>query len=391
MKIRIIIYSAVLFFILNSGAAAQEKYALIIGNAAYRAVGKLTNPVNDANDIKTTLAALGFEVELLPNATLGQMEDGAIRLRNKLLRGSGAYGFFYYAGHAVQSKGQNYLIPVDADIKSESMLREKAFNVQTLLGELEEAKNILNVVVLDACRDFPAAWSRGGSRGLAVVSEQPTGTIVMYATSAGKTAADGAGRNGLFTSQLLKNLGTANIEVSEIFKRTGASVIEASGNEQFPELSIKFFGNAYFSGGAKVHIETPMYVVTPPTPAPSPSPPPPEGTGEFGGTWNGAISYNDRGGSYRDTYTIALYDDGSCSVSVRAEDGASQSGEGYWSAENEVFKLECDFPAAAIARLKSIDWKSVYRFENNKRRLRVNIKPSSAYSGVVGLTLNKGR
>jgi hypothetical protein len=213
----------------------------------------------------------------------------------------------------------------------------------------------------------------------------------MYATSAGKTAADGEGRNGLFTSQLLKNLGQANIEVTEIFKRTGASVIQESGNEQFPELSIKFFGNAYFSGGANVHVEAPNYVVTPPTPAPSPSPPTPEGTGAFGGTWNGAIAYSDRGGSYRDTYTIGLYDDGTCSVSVRAEDGAAQSGEGYWSAENDIFKLECDFSSAAIPRLKTIEWKSMFRFENNNRRLRVNIKPTPAYSGVVGITLNKGR
>jgi len=86
----------------------------------------------------------------------------------------------------------------------------------------------INVVVLDACRDFPAAWSRSVNRGLTVVANQPADSIIVYATSAGSTAADGAGRNGLFTGELLKNLKTPGLDVKQVFDRTGADVARAA-------------------------------------------------------------------------------------------------------------------------------------------------------------------
>jgi uncharacterized caspase-like protein len=179
---------------------AQEKYALVIGNAAYTKVTALRNPVNDATDIKTALEALGFRVELVTNGNLSQMESAVVRLQQNLSRSPAAYGFFYYAGHGVQVSGENYLIPVDADIPSASFLRTKALHMQAVLDEMQGAGNGLNMVVLDACRDNPFPWARGGSRGLAVTGVQPPGSIIVYATSAGSTAADGTGRNGLFTT-----------------------------------------------------------------------------------------------------------------------------------------------------------------------------------------------
>jgi hypothetical protein len=100
--------------------------------------------------------------------------------------------------------------------------------------------------VLDACRDNPFSWARSGIRGLTVISNQPADSIVVYATSTGSVAQDGTGRNGLFTSCLLKNLKTPGLEVKEIFNRTGADVIVASERKQIPEVYNKFFGNAYF-------------------------------------------------------------------------------------------------------------------------------------------------
>ena len=230
---------------LTRTADNPQKYALVIGNANYTGLTRLANPVNDANDIAAVLEHLGFSVERVLNGSRVQMEDAVLKLRNKLGAAGNAYGFFFYAGHGVQSGGENYLIPVDANIPSESYLRDRAVSVQALLDDLNDAKNSLNVVVLDACRDNPFGWSRSGSRGLTIVSRQPAESIVVYATSAGQTASDGSGRNGLFTSQLINHLATPGIDVSEVFRRTGAEVAHVSNNQQVPAIYSQFFGVAF--------------------------------------------------------------------------------------------------------------------------------------------------
>jgi rare lipoprotein A (peptidoglycan hydrolase) len=148
----------------------------------------------------------------------------------------------------VQANGENYLIPVDADIKTENLLRDRAVSIQFTLAELNDAENALNIVVLDACRDNPFPWGRGASRGLQVVGSQPADSIVVYATSAGTTAADGTGRNGLFTTHLLNNLKTSGLEIAEVFRRTGADVSRASDRKQIPAVYNQFFGIAYLGG-----------------------------------------------------------------------------------------------------------------------------------------------
>jgi hypothetical protein len=184
-------------------------------------------------------------VDKLLNSSLDQMENAVIRLKNRLSTSRGAYGFFFYAGHGVQSGGENYLLPVDANIPSESYLRQRAISVQTTLDELNQAGNELNIVVLDACRDNPFSWRRSGARGLAMVSYQPADSIIVYATSAGSTAADGSGRNGLFTGQLLNNLKTPGIDVNEVFRLTMSDVARVSGNIQRPAIYNQFAGIAY--------------------------------------------------------------------------------------------------------------------------------------------------
>ncbi|MCL2066702.1 MAG: caspase family protein [Treponema sp.] len=238
-----------LLILFTSGVFAQEnapvKLALVIGNSAYIGLSPLANPENDANDITIVLQHLGFTVDKVLNGSLDQMEEAILRLKENLSMAQNAYGFFFYAGHGVQSNGENFLIPVDANIQSENFLRQRAVSVQLVLDELNDARNSLNVVVLDACRDNPFGWSRSGSRGLAIVSRQPADSIIVYATSAGQRASDGEGRNGLFTSQLLNNLATPGIDVAEVFRRTGADVAGASGMEQVPAVYSQFFGTAY--------------------------------------------------------------------------------------------------------------------------------------------------
>ena len=222
-----------------------QKYALVIGNGAYTNLGPLANPINDANDVAAVLESLGFTVDKLLNANLEQMENSAARLASRLRGSRDSYGFFFYAGHGVQSNGENYLIPVDANIPSEAYLRIRTLSLQVILDDLSEARNSLNLIVLDACRDNPFNWSRSGSRGLVAISSQPARSIIVYATGAGQRASDGLGRNGLFTSQLLPNLAVPDIEVGEVFRRTGADVSKASADQQVPAIYSNFFGTAY--------------------------------------------------------------------------------------------------------------------------------------------------
>jgi formylglycine-generating enzyme required for sulfatase activity len=200
------------------------------------------------------------------------MEGAAIRLKNRLSAAKNSYGFLFYAGHGVQSNGENYLIPVDANIQSESFLRQRAVSVQAMLDELNDAGNQLNVVVLDACRDNPFSWKRTGFRGLSVVGHQPADSIILFATSAGSTASDGTCRNGLFTTHLLNNLKISGLEVSEVFRRTGSDVSRASSRQQIPAVYNQFFETAYL--GTRPAANTPVQPAPQPAPAVQPAPRP---------------------------------------------------------------------------------------------------------------------
>jgi WD40 repeat protein len=253
-----------LFFALTLySVAAQQKYALVIGNGAYTGITRLNNPVNDATDISAALRGLGFTVDLMTNAGRVQMEEAVTRLKNRLSAERGSYGLFYYAGHGVQSGGENYLIPVDANIPSEAYLRDRSVSMSAALDELNAAGNTLNIIVLDACRDNPFGWRRSGTRGLQVVTNQPADSIIVYATSAGSTATDGTGRNGLFTTHLLNNLKKPGLSVRDMFDQTGADVRRASSGAQIPAIYSQFFDVAYLG--------TRPAAVTP-TPSPQPRP-----------------------------------------------------------------------------------------------------------------------
>jgi formylglycine-generating enzyme required for sulfatase activity len=265
--------------LLPAALCGQNKYALVIGNGAYTNITRLNNPVNDAGDMRAALSDLGFTVDTVINGSRVQMENAIERLKNRLSAARNTYGLIFYAGHGVQSGGENYLIPVDADIRSESYLRDRAVPVGAMLDELNQAGNELNVVVLDACRDNPFSWRRSAGRGLQVMANQPADSIIVYATSAGSTAADGEGRNGLFTGQLLKNLKTPGLEVSEVFRLTGGDVARASEGRQRPATYNQFYGTAYLGrppapapAATPAPAPTPVPAQTAARPAPAPTP-----------------------------------------------------------------------------------------------------------------------
>jgi len=232
---------------LAAQAGSGGRFALVIGNNEYEGLSPLKNPANDAADMAAALKRLGFVVDLRLNADLAQMEEGAVLLSQRLAADRNSLGLFYYAGHGVQSGGINYLIPSRTAIAAEAFLKTKALAAQSLLDLMQGAGNSLNLVFLDACRDNPYSWKRSGTRGLSVVGSQPPGSVIVYATSAGSTAGEGTGRNGVFTSELLKHIETPGLDLDTILNRTAQGVLRATGNAQNPGVYKQFFETAYLT------------------------------------------------------------------------------------------------------------------------------------------------
>ena len=230
--------------------AQEPRHALVVGNAGY-ASAPLLNSVNDATAVAKVLEKAGFTVDLKINATQKQLQD-AVSVFGDRLKAGGA-GLFYFAGHGVQIKGRNFLMPVGSDIKREDEVPYKAVDVQQVLDKMETAKNRINVVILDACRDNPfARSSRSGSGGLSQV-DAPIGSLVAFATAPGSVASDGSGANGLYTQHLLANIERPGLSIEEIFKRVRLGVRLDSNGGQVPWESTSLEGDfTFFAAGPTV-------------------------------------------------------------------------------------------------------------------------------------------
>jgi uncharacterized caspase-like protein len=241
----------------------ESRVALVIGNGAYQ-TSPLKNPPNDARAVSGALQRCGFQVQTLVNATLPQMED-ALRQFGQRLK-SGSVGLFYYAGHGMQVKGSNYLIPVGANIAAEDEVRFKALDASEVLAKMESAGNGLNLMILDACRNDPFghSWRRGGPAGLAQM-DAPTGTYIAFSTAPGKTASDGTGSNGLYTQKFLEALNQPGLSVEQVFKRVRVGVKLASKDEQVPWDSSSLTGDFFFRLGAAPVQPLPSMTPTPAT------------------------------------------------------------------------------------------------------------------------------
>ncbi|MBV8169892.1 MAG: caspase family protein, partial [Alphaproteobacteria bacterium] len=225
-------------------AGSEKRIALVIGNSNYKGA-PLKNPVNDARAMAAALQGLGFEVIKRENAGQRDMNQAITEFANKLQTSNGV-GLFYYAGHGMQVKGRNYLLPVDAEAKSEIGIRNETIDVDQILDGLASASNPLNVVILDACRNNPFERSfRGNSGGLAQV-DAPKGALIAYATAPGKVAADGDGTNGLYTAELLRALNEPNLRIEEVFKHVRSRVAAATNDLQVPWEASSLVGDFYF-------------------------------------------------------------------------------------------------------------------------------------------------
>jgi len=241
----------------------------VIGNADY-AKGPLKNPVNDANDVGAALRRLGFQVVLRTNVNRAQMR-AAVRDFGMSLR-AGGVGLFYFAGHGVESKGKNFLIPLAASMDNEFELEDEAVDANSVLRAMEEAGNPTNIMILDACRDNPFVRSwRSASTGLAQMNA-PSGSFIAFATSPGSVAADGTGRNGLFTKHLLGSLSQSDLDIDRVFTRITAAVTQETGKKQVPWKVSSLTGTFSFSSGSAVAALSPSPGALPaPAPVSDPS------------------------------------------------------------------------------------------------------------------------
>ncbi|MEI6206879.1 MAG: caspase family protein [Desulfuromonadales bacterium] len=221
----------------------RKRVALVIGNSSYTS-SPLRNPVNDARAMAATLRRIGFDVEEKTDLGYVAMNKAVEGFGKRLA--AGGVGLFYYAGHGVQVQGANYLLPVDAEIDDENEVRYKAVDAGLVLAKMEQARGDVNLVVLDACRNNPFARSfRSAARGLASM-DAPSGSMIAYATAPGKTAADGSGRNGVYTEELIRMMETPGLSVEEAFKRVRKAVMSKTASAQVPWESSSLTGDFHF-------------------------------------------------------------------------------------------------------------------------------------------------
>lgn len=240
-----------LVWILAAGpACAEPRIALVIGNGAYEKVGRLPNAAADGQLMAHALTEIGFKVTALTDANQAAMKS-AIADFGRALRTAGpdAVGLFYYAGHGVQASGINYLLPTDIAIRDEADLDLAGVEAQWVVRQMESARNVTNIVILDACRDNPFAALGFRGQGLARM-DAPTGTFVAYSTAPGMVAMDGANGDSPFTAALATALAKPAQPIEEVFKQVRVSVLRDTGGRQTPWDSSSLTRDFVFNAAA---------------------------------------------------------------------------------------------------------------------------------------------
>jgi hypothetical protein len=239
-------------------AEAAERVALVIGNNAYSGTAALDNPVRDATAIAKSLEKLGFSVLLATDidrrAAIAAIDEFGRRLTDQ------ATALVYYAGHAVQIGGRNFLLPTDVSVDSERALRYSSIDIQEVVAEMERRAGV-SIVILDSCRDNPfldqlpdrgATRSTQVQRGLGPMQLRGRGAIIAYAASAGAVASDGEGEHSPYTAALLEEIGAPGVEVGLMFRRVSKRVIDATRGQQRPELLVRLVDEVYLNPGEAI-------------------------------------------------------------------------------------------------------------------------------------------
>jgi hypothetical protein len=238
---RLIAFFAVFSSLLAAQSVQGRRVALVIGNAAYEGEDRLANSVNDAKDVAAALGKAGFELTVRTDANLETMVNAVDEFTGKTCQGAQA-ALFFYAGHGIQVKGENYLIPVNVKFEglSEVMLQKSAQSVQEILNSMEAARTPMNLIIIDACRTNP--WgSRGGTRavpgarGFASMESVPRGSYILFASEPGKPALDNPSqRNGAFTGVFLRHMLTPGLEFKDLVSTVASGLNEETKGKQVP-------------------------------------------------------------------------------------------------------------------------------------------------------------
>jgi hypothetical protein len=237
--------------LVGSSALAETRVALVVGNSAYKNVAPLDNPAHDAKLMADTLRSLGFT--LIGGGAQLDLDkagfDGAVQNFGKQLQGADV-GLFYYAGHGVQVRGANYLVPVGANLTKEADVDFQMLDANLVLRQMEGGGTKLNIVILDACRNNP--FGGGGVRategGLAEM-RAPEGTLISFATQPGNVAQDGAAGNSPFTKALAVTIIRPGLDIFRAFNEVGLAVASATAGAQQPWISVSpIKGDFYFAG-----------------------------------------------------------------------------------------------------------------------------------------------
>lgn len=229
-----------------SDASTETRIALVIGNGDYR-FSPLENPPSDARIVADALEHSGFEIIRVQNANQKKMKKAVREFSNKLEISDKAVALFYYAGHGVQVDGRNFLIPVDADIKTEADIEFESIDAQWVLDKIKESHEGLSVIVLDACRNNPFPSStRSATRGL-VRMDAPRGSLLAYSTSPGEEALDGTNGNSPYSAALASAITQPGLKLEEVFKQVRRDVLAKTKNSQVPWESSSLTDDFYFS------------------------------------------------------------------------------------------------------------------------------------------------
>jgi hypothetical protein len=325
-------------------AADGRRVALVIGNGAYRNVPALPNPANDAGDVAAALRRLGFAVTLITNGSFEDMRRGLIALGREAADADMAAVFF--AGHGMEINGENWLIPVDAELQKDTDAANEAISLGSVMLQVSNTRS-LGLVILDACRNNPFAARMRRSLSLRAADRgglgriEPVGNVlVAYAARDGTTALDGDGRNSPFTMALLHNIETPGLEVTFMFRNVRDDVMEATKNEQQPFVYGSLSRKAIYLAGQPSQADqdgTQQATAQPATAAaPSaatPAPPPAAIDPTLVGTWEIMVP-SDRGPS---RWVWNILGDGTYNFhaeggrAVRAHEGRMTAENGHWT------------------------------------------------------------
>jgi len=255
-------------------ASPEARIALVVGNADYKVVSPLNNPVNDAKGMSEALKELKFEVISKENANKETMETAIkefeTRLKEEHQQGKKTVALFYYSGHGAQDGDENFLLPVALNTAHDTpntLLESETVALSSVLDSMKDAETTMNIVILDACRNKPdnlmladaSGKTKSLAKGLAWVdntaspdSTVPEGTLIAYATSPKKEAYDDGVKNSPYTKYLLERIHERGLSIEELFKQVRKKVIKETEEKQTPWESSSLEGEFYFAGIKRV-------------------------------------------------------------------------------------------------------------------------------------------